>query len=50
MKFFPGISKKKRANELDDDYEYVSDKKERNNNMNSNENDNKLFNTDNNIN
>ena len=50
MKFFPGIAKKKRANELDDDYEYVSDKKERNNNMNSNENENKLFNTDNNIN
>ena len=30
MKFYPKSTKKKRANELDDDYEYISDKKEDN--------------------
>ena len=42
IKFYPNISKKKRANELDDDYEYVSDKNSKNNN-----NDNQLFNNNN---
>ena len=42
IKFYPNILKKKRANELDDDYEYVSDKNTKNNN-----NDNQLFNNNN---
>jgi len=42
IKFYPNILKKKRANELDDDYEYVSDKNAKNNN-----NDNQLFNNNN---
>ena len=48
MKFFPSKAKKKRANELDDDFEYVSHKNDNNNIINNEENDNKLFNTDNN--
>ena len=53
MKFYIKNAKKKRANELYDDYELVSDK---NINMNNNENEknnndkNKLFNNSNNIN
>lgn len=42
MKFYTKISKKKRANELDDDYEYIIDKK--NNNIGQNDDNNKLFN------
>ena len=42
MKFYTKISKKKRANELDDDYEYIIDKK--NNNIDQNVDNNKLFN------
>ena len=40
MKFYPSGIKKKRANELDDDFEYVSHK----NNNNNNNDDNQLFN------
>ena len=43
MKFYPNMSKKRRANELDDDYEYVSDK----NNTKNNNSDNQLFNNNN---
>ena len=43
MKFYPNVLKKKRANELDDDYEYISDK----NTKNNNNNDNQLFNNNN---
>ena len=44
MKFYPSVLKKKRANELDDEYEYVSHKNNTNNNDNNNDNDNQLFN------
>ena len=53
MKFYTKNAKKKRANELDDDYEYVSDKKinvKNNESENINNNDNKLYNYGNNIN
>ena len=51
MKFYPKISKKKRANELDDDYEYVTDKNVNNDLINNDNNDdNKLFNKNSNIN
>ena len=39
IKYYPSVLKKKRANELEDEFEYVSDK----NNKNIND-DNKLFN------
>ena len=41
MKFYPTVLKKKRANELDDEFEYVSHKNFNNNNNND---DNQLFN------
>ena len=40
MKFYNSILKKKRANELDDDFEYISHKNKDNNNYK----DNQLFN------
>ena len=44
MKFYPKVEKKKRANELDDEYEYVTYKNNSNNNENKKDNDdNKLF-------
>ena len=46
MKFFKNISKKKRANELDDDYEYISDKNIKKNNSDNNNTDNQLFKND----
>ena len=52
IKFYPKILKKKRANELDDDYDYIIDKNA-NNNLDENDqkkDNNKLFNNDNNIN
>ena len=52
MKFYTKNSKKKRANELDDDYEYFSDKNIKGNNKENENinNDDKLFNNSNNIN
>ena len=44
IKFFTKTYKKKRANELDDDYEYIMDKNNDNKNADSINDDNKLFN------